>query len=157
MPPDAKDLRIISSTKRLDRQAIPPRYVDEELPTTTKLLFPIRRGRVRAPRGTILGSMYLTGSARSPISSPGSFSLRVTRVSVFTGSRNMEWFIRHSRKGTIDVISFQTPGQVAYLGNPLEPVYAMGPGTVIFGWLGDAGGLMGSAYFTGQSLEGVIA
>lgn len=147
--------RVIQSRKLLDKRRNPPAMVDEELPTLTKNLLVLKRGRVRAPRGTIVGSFYLTGSVR-PLSAPGSFSFRVTRLSLATGSRNMEWAIRHSRNGTYDVISFPNPGQETRLGGPMNPIYAFGPGSVLWGWLGDAGAGMGSAYWTSQHIEGIV-
>lgn len=152
---DSQIRRVIQTRRFLDRRHNPPEFVDEEVPTVSRNLLVLRRGRVRSPRGTILGSVRLTGSIR-PLSAPGTFSLRVTRVSVFTGSRNMAWFIRHSRDGTYDVIHFPSPGQETRLSGPMEPIYAFGPGTVVFGWLGDAAGAIGSAYDLGQFLEGYV-
>ena len=135
--------RTIESRRFLDPQRVPAAMVDEVLPTSSKNLLVLKRGRVRAPRGTIQGSMRITGSMR-PFN-PGTFSLRVTRVSVFTGSRNMAWAIRHSRTGTQDVQQFSSPGQVDLRGGPMTPVYSFGPGTVFWGFIGNAGGAMGSA------------
>ena len=81
-----------SIRRRLDRSLDPPQYVDEEIPTVTRVFRdPANRGRVRAPRGTLTGSLRLTGSFREL--TPGSYSLRITRLSIFTGSRNMDWAI----------------------------------------------------------------
>lgn len=152
----AQDARVIQSTRFLDRQRNPPDFVDEELPTTTVVLRgPIRRGLMRAPRGTIPGSYRITGSYY-PFSR-GTYSLRVTRLSVFSGSRGNSWFVRHSRTGTADVINFPSPGQETRLGGPNEPIYAFGPGTVIYGFLGNAAGSIGSAYSMGMHLEGLTS
>ena len=150
-----KTQRAFISPRRIDPRLNPPDYVDEPLPTDSKVLLVLRRGRIRAPRGTILGELRLTGSVR-PLSSPGSFSLRVTRVSIVAGSRQVDWHIRHSRDGTYDIIHFESPGQVTRLGGPLEPIYAFGPGTVTWGFLGNAAGSIGSAYTLAQHLEGYI-
>ena len=142
--------------RRLDPTKNPPQYVDEVLPTRTlKLKGPLERGRVRAPRGTILGSYRITGSFYE--TATGTYNLRVTRLSVFTGSRGNDWALRHSRDGTVDIIHFETPGQYNAHGGPLTPLYSFGPGTVSWGWIGNnAGGSVGSAYWTGQFMEGIV-
>lgn len=148
--------RVVESRRFLDTRRDPPEFVDEQLPTNTRNLLVIRRGRVRAPRGTITGSMRLTGSYRPFAGHPGSYSLRVTRVSLFAGSRDVAWHIRHSRDGTYDVIEFPAPGQEVLLGGPQSPIYAFGPGTVMWGWLGNYAGSMGSRVNYSQHLEGYV-
>ena len=140
-----------STTKRfLDKRRNPWEYVDEELPTTTiKRGLPEKVGRARAPHGTAIGSYRITGSHYD--FSPGTYSLRVTRLSVACGSREACWAIRHSRTGTADIIYFPAAGQETRLGNPLAPVYAFGPGTVMWQFLD-----VGSAYWMSSHIEGVI-
>lgn len=141
--------RQVSTRRFLDRQRNPPEYVDEELPTTTVQLGGASNvGRARAPRGTAVGSLRLTGSYQ-PLA-PGTYSLRVTRLSVFAGSREVTWYLRHSRTGTADIIYFPAPGQETRLGGPKNPVYAFGPGTLTYGFLE-----AGSAYWMGAHMEGV--
>lgn len=143
-------------TKRLlDPSRNPPQYVDEELPTVTvKFQGAVARARTRAPRGTILGSYRVTGSFYE--TGKGTHSLRITRVSLFSGSRSNAWMIRHSRQGTTDVVEFDSPGQYTAVGQPTAPLYSFGPGTVSWGWVGDIGGGIGSAYDLSQTLEGVL-
>ena len=147
--PGAQD-RMFVTPRRTDPAQNPPREVDEVLPTVSVTLRgPLKRGRVRAPAGTIAGSYFITGSHRQ-LGAPGTFSLRITRVSIASGSRETGWFIRHSRQGTTDIIYFPTPGHVELLGRPDAPVYAFGrPGTVIWGFLE-----AGSAHFLSQLMEG---
>ncbi len=149
--PDAGD-RVYLTERRQDPSQNPPRIIDEPWPTVSVTLRgPLRRGRVRAPAGTIAGSYYLTGSHRQ-LGAPGTYSLRITRVSIATGSRETGWFIRHSRLGTKDVVYFPTPGHYVALGSPREPVYAFGsPGTVIYGFLE-----AGSGHFLSQHMEGFV-
>ena len=143
--------RVNTTQRFLDPRRNPPEFVDEVLPTETVVLRgPLKRGVVRAPAGTIAGSYRITGTYQTP--SPGTFSLRVTRLSVFTGSREARWFIRHSRTGTADVIYFPSAGQETRLGAPREPIYAFGPGTVIYGFME-----AGSAYWHGAHLEGLVS
>lgn len=147
--------RVVVSKRFRDPQIDPPMFQDEELPTLSKTLRGAqRKGRERLPHGSALGSLRLTGSQRE--FSPGSYSLRVTRVSLSTGSRNMAWFIRHNRVGTVDVVDFPAPGQHYVVGAPMEPIYAFGPGTVIYGWLGDPTGGFGSTAWVSQHMEGFI-
>ncbi len=147
--------RIVTSHVYLDTQKNPPEFVDQVIPTDSKNLLFAKRGRMRAPHGSGVGSITLTGSWRT-LTGPGTYSLRITRVSLFTGSRNMEWGIWHSRVGTYDIIGFPTPGQETRLGAPMDPIYSFGPGTVKWGWLGDAGGAFGSAYTLSKHLEGFV-
>ena len=131
-------------------------YVDELLPTTTlKLKGPLKRGFIRAPRGTILGYYRVTGSHYQE--AQGTYSLRITRASIFAGSREAMWAIRHSRQGTVDVLHFPVPGQQVILGEPNKPVYTFGPGTVTWGFIGNHAGSIGSAYTMGQTLEGIAS
>ena len=147
----------------LDRRTNPPRYVDEELPTSTVTFRgPLRRGAVRAPRGTILGSFRVTGSFYDY--APGSYSLRITRLSVFAGSREAQWMIRHSRVGTVDIQIFSGSSTLAtsqfqqrnFFGDPMRPLYSFGPGTVTWGFVGNHAGSIGTRYTMGQFMEGVI-
>src|SRR3990167_6526737 len=148
--------RVVESRRFLDTRHDQPAFVDEVLPTTSRNLLVLRRGRVRAPRGTIVGSLRLTGSFRPFAGHPGSFSLRVTRVSLYSGSRDVAWFIRHSRSGTHDIIQFPAPGQEVLLGGPMNPIYSFGPGTVFFGWLGNYAGSIGSKVDYSQHIEGFV-
>lgn len=146
-----QEVKRVSVTRRyLDRQLDPPEYVDEELPTTTvKLRLPGRKGRERAPHGTAIGSIRLTGSYHE--TDRGTYSLRVTRVSVASGSRETGFAVRHSRTGTLDIIYFPAAGQETRLGGPKEPVYSVGPGTLFYHFLE-----AGSAYWLSAHLEGVV-
>lgn len=146
--------RIFTSRRRLDLGLDPPEFVDEILPTTS-LTFrgPERRGVERAPHGTIRGSLRIGGTFYE--NAPGTYSLRITRLSVFSGSRESMWSLEHSRQGTIDIIHFETAGQEYRAGDAMRPLYALGPGTVSWGFIGDHSGRMGSAYNVAQFLEGV--
>ncbi len=135
----------------IDYQVDPPAIVDEDLPTTTVKLTIGKGGRFRAPHGTQTGSYRITGSHRE-LTAPGTYALRVTRVSVASGSRETNWYIRHSRKGTVDIIYFPAPGQETRLGGPMNPIYAFGPGTVIYGFLES-----GSAHWLSQHMEGIVS
>lgn len=134
----------VNFTKRfLDKQKNPWEYRDEELPTVTvKLKGAARRVVTRAPLGTAAeGSYRITGSHYD--FSPGTYSLRVTRVHVAAiGTTDSgyqgtvyQWHIRHSRQGTIDVIGLG-PGHrdVTLQGDSMKPVYSAGPGTLFWGW-----------------------
>ena len=146
--------RSFVTRRYLDKQLSPPDYVAEELPTRTiKLRGPARRGVSRAPAGTILGSYRITGSWREA-SAPGTYSARITRLSVFAGSPETRWFVRHSREGTTDIIYFPQAGHETRLGGPKNPIYSWGPGTVIYGFLPD-GTNIGSAHWLGQFMEGI--
>lgn len=144
--------RLYSTPRFTDPSQNPQAEVDQVLPTVSVTLRgPLKRGRTRAPAGTIPGSYYITGSHRQ-LGAPGTFSLRITRVSVASGSRETGWFIRHSRQGTKDIIYFPSPGHVELLGRPDAPVYAFGlAGTVIWGFME-----AGSAHFLSQSMEGYV-
>ena len=147
--------RMFVSKRLFDPQANPPQFVDEELPTiSVKLRGALRRARTRSPRGTIPGSIRLTGSFYQ--TARGSNSLRITRVSVFSGSSGNAWMIRHSRQGTVDVLDFDVPGQQIILGGPDRPVYALGPGTISWGFIGNASATIGSAYDMSQTMEGFL-
>lgn len=141
--------------RMLDPYANPPQYTDEELPVrSVKLQGPERRTSVRGPHGTGVGSLRITGSFHEL--AKGTNSLRITRLSLFSGSRNNSWFLRHSREGTIDNVGFESPGQHTVVGGPMNPVYALGPGTITWGWSGDEAGAMGSAFTMTQSMEGFL-
>ncbi len=143
--------RVFTTQRAQDPQQNPPADVDVVLPTRSfTLRGPLRRGRVRAPAGTIPGSYRITGSHRE-LTAPGTYSLRLTRVSIASGSRETGWFIRHSREGTRDIIYFPSPGHVELLGRPDAPIYAFGPGTVIWGFME-----AGSAHFLSQHMEGYL-
>ena len=151
-PPELQ--RRFETPRYLDPALDPPEYKDFSFPTvTSQYRGPIRRGDVRAPRGSIQGSIYMSGSHYP--SAPGTYSLRITRRAVSSGSRNQRWMIRHSRTGTADIIDFTNPGRYEAIGDQMAPVYVFGPGTVVYGFIGaNASGSMGSAYFTSQFLEG---
>jgi len=148
--------RIFQTIRVLNPAGDPQEYVDVALPTVSvKFRGPIRRGAVRAPRGSILGSYRISGTHYD--NAPGTYSLRISRVSLFSGSRGQRWVIQHSRVGTVDIQHFINAGQVSLLGAGNEPVYVLGPGTVTWGFIGvNASGSMGSAYFTSQFLEGYL-
>ena len=139
----------VSLTRRfLDKRQNPWEYVDEELPTTTLKLFS------RKKQGTVLdsssgltnmGSVEFSGSFYEL--NPGTYSYRVTRRSVHIGSAvtytaEIEWKLRHSREGTVDIIPFYLGTQQSNRragiaerrtearGGPMEPIYSFGPGTL---------------------------
>ena len=168
-------------------------YVDEELPTRTiKLSWPERRGpSVRAAHGTAQESppgtsrvnreSYLQGSYRISGQhhdlAPGTYSLRITRLSLGVhggGSAGVDtngyfqghgyrWGLWHSRDGTLDVIGFARPGHMHQVGGPMEPIYAVGPGTLQWAFLNESTE-SGSSLVKGlgsrvdliQSMEGVL-
>ena len=146
--------RIFTSRRRLDLGLDPPEFVDDILPTTS-LTFrgPERRGVERAPHGTQRGSYRVTGTFYE--NAPGTYSLRITRLSVFSGSREALWSLEHSRQGTIDIIHWESPGQEYRQGDPLRPLYSLGPGTISWGFIGDISGRIGSGYNMGQFMSGV--
>lgn len=137
------------------------RYVDLELPTiTVKLQGVNRRAITRAPRGSVEGSYRIAGT-HYPLA-PGTFSLRITRVSVgvvgtasFRGSA-YSFHIRHSRDGTLFTSLFGAPDQRHITGNQLEPIIAVGPGTLLWGWTGLNPAGMGTHISFTQTIEGVL-
>lgn len=138
---------------RMDPSGDPPAFVDVKLPTVSSAFRgPLRRGDVRAPRGTIIGSYRVTGSHYD--NAPGTYALRVTRVSVYSGSRGNRWAIWHSRAGTYDIRHFEDPGQHDLLGGPDNPLYVFPPGSVLYGFIGNLAGSIGSAYLMSQFMEG---
>ena len=149
MPDRDQKVDRVSFTRRfLDKSRNPWEYVDEEVPTKTVKIF--KRGcangtMIDGLSGTLsVGSIQFSGSHYD--FGPGSYSLRVTRRSVYVGSvmpsRNLEaeWSLWHSREGTIDVIPFFLGTQVPNLrgvpigaearGGPMNPIYSFGPGTI---------------------------
>lgn len=131
-----------------------PGLVDDILPTrSVKLQLANRKGIFRAPRGTAIGSYRITGSFREAATAgaPGTYSLRITRVSVFAGTPNQEFYVRHSREGTVDVIFLPSAGQEVLLGDHLRPIYSFGPGTVTYGFTS-----AGSGYDLGAHMEGFV-
>ena len=138
--PDQKVEKVVQTRSFLDKQRDPPEYVDDDLPTNTILLKgPARRVTTRTPRGTNAeGSYRITGTHYD--FGRGTYSLRITRVNVSAvGTTNfqgtvIQWHIRHSRKGTIDVLTFGEQGRVLLTGGPRSPIYAAGPGTLFWGW-----------------------
>jgi hypothetical protein len=129
----------------------PPRFVDEEIPSVTvKLPYRSLAGRKRAPLGTHTGTYYITGTHYD--SYPGSYGLRITRLSVYSGSRDVIWRLHHSRVGTVEEIYFPAAGQEIQIGGPRNPIMALGPGTISFGFLN-----AGSAHWLGYHLEGVVS
>lgn len=137
------------------------RYVDLELPTiTVKLQGVNRRAITRAPIGSVEGSFRVTGSHYNL--APGTYSLRVTRVSVgvvgtasFRGT-SFAFYARHSREGTVFVSLFGAPDQRNIMGNQLEPVFSVGPGTLLWGWDQLNPGALGSHVSFSQQMEGVL-
>ena len=139
-----------SFTRRyLDNMKNPPEYVDETLPTKTIKIFSRKKQGTLMDPCTIGGSIGIMGSIHFSGShydfSPGSYSLRITRRSVHVGSRtsygaNVEWKLRHSREGTVDMIPFYMGtrsqdrrnelARSELLGGPMNPIYAFGPGTL---------------------------
>ena len=146
--PDQKVDKVILTRRFLDKAANPWEYRDEELPTKTVQIFKRAYGRgtvIHGQIGTVMmGSIQFSGSHYD--FGPGSYSLRVTRRSVYVGSvmptRNteLEWMIHHSRKGTLDAIPFFLGTQVPNLrsvpigketlGGPMNPIYSLSPGTI---------------------------
>jgi hypothetical protein len=148
--------RDFTTRRLLDPLGNPPRYVDEELPVRSIVLQGIeRKTSERGPHGTAVGSYRVTGTFYE--TAMGSNSLRVTRLSLFSGSRNNGWYMHHSRKGTVEEINFPSPGQHSAIGAPYEPLYSFGPGTITWGWKGDEGGAMGSAFTMTQVMEGFVS
>lgn len=142
-----KQLRVHSTKKFLDKRPSPWEYVDEELPTISVRICANgrRTPRVRGTGGVVnAGSYWLSGTYQ------GTYSLRVTRVSVASGSPGALWSIRHSREGTRDQIYFPAPAQEILLGGPMEPVYAFGPGTVLAEWT-----VTGTAQWFYSDIEGI--
>ncbi len=140
----------------LDPATDPPRYVDEKLPTeTVKFQGALRTSRDRAPAGTAQGSYRIAGTFQVT-GGRGTYSLEITRLSLYSGSRGNAWAIRHSRQGTVDVLDFSSPGGVVLQGDQMSPIYSFGPGTVFWGWIGDETGAMGSAFDMNQSMEGIL-
>ena len=127
-----------------------PGFVDDILPTRS-IKLKIGRGGIR--QGTSQGSYRLTGSYResTAITSPGTYSLLITRISAFSGSLRHGFFLRHSRLGTIEVVRFESPGDFKALGNIHNPIIAVGVGTLFWGFT--AGG---TTQFQGSHLEGYV-
>lgn len=141
----------------IDRQVDPPIYVDDEIPSLSVQIVPrARRFFSLAAQGTLEASYYITGSRREFI--PGTYGLRVTRLSLNPGSytsnlTSKTWHIRHSRDGTYDVIQFAQGGaHVLIQGDPFRPIYAFGPGTVLFGFDQAAG-----SFTRAQLIEGFVS
>lgn len=145
MAPQDNVQRVSASKLFRDNRLDPPQYVDEEIPSVSVVLGARnRRGILNKDAGTAEASFTITGSLREFI--PGTYGLRVTRVSVVNGSaggarptNSVLWYIRHSREGTVDVI--RTPrggGQVVLQGDPMRPIYTFGPGTVLYAFAGTA-------------------
>jgi len=157
---DQKVERVSQTRRHLDKQKDPWEYVDEELPTTTiKLKGAAGRVSTRAPLGTAAeGSYRITGSHYD--FSPGTYSLRVTRLSVgVMGSTNFQgtlfqWHLRHSRQGTIDVLTFGAQGRVFERGDRMRPIYSAGPGTLFWGW-DTFKGELGTQVTLTQSMEAI--
>lgn len=160
---DQKVDKVIHTRRFLDRMRNPPEYMDEELPTKTVKIFSRNKQGTKIDACTIGGSIAIMGSKYFSGShydfGPGSFSLRITRRSVYVGSRSSyskaaaEWRLRHSREGTVDMIPFRTGSlmQAELLGGPMNPIYSFGPGTLWTYFKPDKGTLR--VY---SSLEGVF-
>lgn len=165
MPKEDQIARRFTTRKFLDRMLEPPGYVDEELPTRTrKLSWPQRRGVTqRATQGTASATASIEGSLRITGShydfNEGSYSFRVTRLSVGVAGTNAfhgttyDWYLRHSREGTIDRIPFGAQDRVFSVGGPKTPIYAVGPGTLIWGWRFPQAG---THVTLAQSMEGIF-
>ena len=121
----------------LDPMRNPPEYVDESLPTQTVKIF--KRNRIGTAIDNSLGdlnfgSIQFTGSHYD--FAPGSYSLRITRHTLGVGSPGgpggqLWWKLHHSRMGTIDGIPMAAArGQITRDKSPMEPLYALGPGTI---------------------------
>lgn len=169
-PGDQKVDKVVYTRRFLDKQKNPWEYVDEELPTTTiKLKGAARRVVTRTPRGTAAeGSYRITGSHYD--FAPGTYSLRITRLSLSAvgsppaaSGSVYQWHLRHSRLGTIDVKTLHAPApgvarsgesRIDLLGGPQNPIYAVGPGTLLWGW--DAvRSWLGTQVSLSQSMEAI--
>jgi len=146
--PDQKVQRVNITRRFLDKAVNPWEYREEELPTETSKIFKRAYGRgtvVHGQIGTVMmGSIQFSGSHYD--FSPGSYSLRITRRSVYVGSvmptRNteLEWLLYHSRLGTVDAIPFflgtqvpnhrSVPVGAEVKGDPKRPIYSLPPGTI---------------------------
>ncbi len=130
-------VRAFVTRRLLDKRRDPWEYRDEELPTKTVHIFP------RAKQGTAIdsiagetkmGSINFSGSHYD--FGPGSYSLRIIRRTITIGSMASDgqcwWHLHHSREGTIDSIGFRKNDYSPWIhhGNPMEPLYALGPGTI---------------------------
>ena len=161
MSGEQKVEKLLTTRQFLDKQRNPWEYVEEELPTTTvKLKGAARRASARAPRGTAAeGSYRIVGSHYDK--SLGTYSLRITRLSLAVmGSTNFQgtvyqFHIRHSREGTLDVIPFGEQGRVREYGDPRRPLYAVGPGTLLYGW-DTFKGEFGTQLTVAATMEGVV-
>lgn len=128
------------------------KIVTVDLPTrTVKLGIGQRNGNHRAPAGTEVGSYRITGSHRQ-LGAPGTYGLRITRSSVYSGSRESRLAFWHSREGTIDQVYFPSAGHDFRLGDQEKPLLAVGPGTLFFGFTS-----AGSAYDMGANFEGIVS
>ncbi len=152
------DVRVFITRRFLDTQHDPPIMVDEQLPTrTVRLIGPVKRPSARMPKGTILGSLRLSGTFRDLTpSAPGSYSFRVLRINVNIGtldpSGSQQWFMRHSRTGTAIIKTFyKSDNRLEMVGGPLTPVMAFGPGTITYGFT-----YGGTAYHAAQTVEGMV-
>jgi len=170
MSEDQKVQRVSVTNRYYDRRRDPPAYVDVELPTTTlKLKGALKRVSTRAPIGTVAeGSYRITGSHYD--FAQGTYSLRITRLSLSavgspSSSRGTvyQWHLRHSREGTIDVQVLQVGGarvglsyndRVDLRGGPGNPVYSVGPGTLLWGW-DTFKGELGTRVTLTQSMEAI--
>ena len=162
--------REFTTRRMLDPFANPPRYVDEELPVVSvKLTGAERIVYHRSPAGTSIGSLRLSGSFHE--TSKGTNSLRITRLSLGVNGPQVlgvgtpslgigtsyRWHIHHSRDGTVDVKLFDESGRIEERGDPMAPVYAFGPGTISWGFLGDQHGQVGTQVSFTQSMEGFLS
>ena len=160
--------RTIFSQRYLDRRKDPPEFVDLELPTRTiHLLGPGRRSTFRAPSGTVEGSYRITGSWRN--FAPGTYSLRLINLRLGVRGKSEagthpnapqyrgtihEFYIRHSRDGTIFSTDFDGPDNRTFAGDPLRPVLAVGQGTLFYAWRLREGA--GTGVTLTQNIEGVL-
>lgn len=134
------------TARRVDPVLDPPSPVDDELPTVSIVLNgPFGRTTSRPPFGTIEGSYRITGTFQ-PLGAPGTYGFRVTRINVDIGTlvtgeqagSAFGWHMRHSRDGTLYATTLRR-GEVDLRGDPLRPISAMGPGTLLYGFHGAAG------------------
>ena len=166
--PEGRVQRLSTTRRFLDKRRNPWEHVEEELPTTTvKLIGPLRRTSVRAPRGTVAeGSYRVTGSNYD--FGRGTYSLRITRLDLSVIGSPMlgtfyQWHVRHSREGTLGVYTLRPGVPVVQIpredriyrqGGPLNPLYSVGPGTLLWGWDTPFGGL-GTRATLSASMEAI--
>ena len=163
-----QDPRVFVSRRFYDPQT--QTYLDEELPTVTLKLQGIgRRASSRMPRGTVEGTYRITGTNYDL--TPGTYSLRALRVTAGisgpggAGTRkDYQWsgttyafYVRHTRQGTLLFLPFDRAGVVDMRGNPRDPVFAVGPGTLAWAWQTLSAGGVGTRVTVSQQIEGLLS